>query len=156
MRFVWWKDQYGHEWRDRVFNRAVEGAGCKECEREFRSAYPQLLISLYVRKLGIEVINGSEEVAGVPIENYIPALRLAIETSERLKGEAKVKGYICEKQGIRYIWIPLKRKDSLAGFAQRVKTALQKAHVYVSTDEEKDVELLRRLFEDWRRSAETA
>lgn len=67
-----------------------------------------------------------------------------------------MKGYICEKQGIRYIWIPLKRKDSLAGFAQRVKTALQKAHVYISTDEEKDVELLRRLFEDWRRSAETA
>ena len=48
-------------------------------------------------------------------ENYIPELRLAIEILDRLNGEAKVKGYICEKQGIRYIWVPLKRKDSLTG-----------------------------------------
>lgn len=150
LRFVWWKDRYGHSWRDRVFNRTVEGAGCKECQKEFMRAYPQLLISLYARKLGVHVVNGSEKVAGTPIENYIPELRLAIETSDRLKSEAKVKGYICERQGIRYIWVPLKRKDSLTGFAQRVKLALQKVHVYISTDEEEDVELLRRLFEDWR------
>lgn len=155
LRFVWWKDQFGHEWRDRVFNRAVEGTGCKVCEEEFRNAYPQLLISLYARKLGVDVIYGSEKLTGTIIENYIPELRLAIETSERLKEATKVKGYICEKQRIQYIWIPLKRKDSLAGFAQRVKMALQKAHVYISSDEEQDVELLHRLFGDWRQSAET-
>lgn len=33
--------------------------------------------------------------------------------------------------------------------------ALQKAPVFISTDEDQDVELLCRLFEDWRQSAET-
>ena len=108
---------------------------------------------LFRSRLGVQVINDGEELTGLPLENYIPDLRIAIETAERQKEEAKVKGYICEKRGIRYVWVPLRRKDSLSEYAQRVKLALQKAHVYISTDEEQDVELLRRLFEDWRAKA---
>ena len=154
LRYVWWKDTFGHEWRDRVFNRTVEGARCRICEGEFRMAYPRLLLSLYARKLGVEVMVDSERLTGMPIENYIPELKAAIETSEKLRGEAVVKRYICEKQGIHYFWIPMKQKDSLIGFAQRLKVALQKVHVYISTDEEGDVELLRSLFEDWRQRTE--
>lgn len=117
-------------------------------------AYPRLLLSLYARKLGVEVMVDSERLTGMPIENYIPELKAAIETSEKLRGEAVVKRYICEKQGIHYFWIPMKQKDSLIGFAQRLKVALQKVHVYISTDEEGDVELLRSLFEDWRQRTE--
>lgn len=124
------------------------------CEEEFRMAFPQLLLSLYARRLGVQVINDGEELTGLPLENYIPDLRIAIETAERQKEEAKVKGYICEKRGIRYVWVPLRRKDSLSEYAQRVKLALQKVHVYFPSDEEQDVELLRRLFDDWRRKAE--
>lgn len=154
LRYVWWKDAYGHEWRDRVFNRSVERAGCRICEEEFRMAFPRLLLSLYARRLGVQTINDGEELTGLPLENYIPDLRIAIETAERQKEEAKVKGYICEKRGIRYVWVPLRRKDSLSEYAQRMKLALQKVHVYFPSDEEQDVELLRRLFDDWRRRTE--
>lgn len=99
------------------------------------------------------MINDGEELTGLPLENYIPDLRIAIETAERQKEEVKVKGYICEKRGIRYVWVPLRRKDSLSEYAQRMKLALQKVHVYFPSDEEQDVELLRRLFDDWRRKA---
>lgn len=99
-------------------------------------------------------MNDSGKPVGVPLENYMPELELAIKTSAKLKEEAKVKRHICEKQGVHYIWVPLKKNDSLAGFAQRVKMALQKVHVYISTGDEEDVELLRYLFEDWRRKAE--
>lgn len=30
---VWWKGICGHEWKDKVFHRAVEGAGCIYCEK---------------------------------------------------------------------------------------------------------------------------
>lgn len=156
LRYVWWKDAYGHEWRDRVYNRTVEGVGCRICEEDFRKAFPRLLIALYARRLGVEIMNDSVKIAGIPIENYIPELNVAIETSETLNREAEVKRYICEGKGILYIWVPLKRKDTLIGFSQRVKQALQKAHIYLTTDEEQDVELLQRLFTEWRQKSEMA
>lgn len=35
---VWWKGICGHEWKDKVFHRAVEGAGCIYCEKAFDTA----------------------------------------------------------------------------------------------------------------------
>ncbi len=84
------------------------------------------------------------------LEDRICHIKVRLSWSSSLK----VKGYICEKRGIRYVWVPLRRKDSLSEYAQRMKLALQKVHVYFPSDEEQDVELLRRLFDDWRRRTE--
>jgi hypothetical protein len=151
LRIVWWKDGVGHMWRDRVFNRAVEGAGCKECENEFRASLPRLLISLYAKRLELKVVTGSDKAIGLPLESYIPELALAIETTPEKKTEAEVKDFICKKKGIQMIRVPLRDGDDLADFARRLRQAFQKAHVFLSADEELDVKMLRQRFMTWRK-----
>lgn len=69
-------------------------------EREFREALPRLLLSLYTQKLRVEIMIDSDTVISMPLELYIPELRLAIETDEMEKSSDNLKEYICEKAGI--------------------------------------------------------
>ena len=50
MRKVWWKCRLGHSWRGKISERAIEGKGCRECEKEYQSVFPQLAVSYYAAK----------------------------------------------------------------------------------------------------------
>ncbi len=44
---VWWKGSCGHEWSDKIYNRAIHKKGCKRCEAEMslddiRELFPEV------------------------------------------------------------------------------------------------------------------
>lgn len=155
LRYVWWRDGFGHEWRDRVFNRTVEGIGCKECEKEFQVALPRLLISAYTRRLDIEVKIDNGERIGLPLIAFIPELRLAFDSAKIRAGKAPheqgVKRFICEKQGIKLVHIPLGIKESDEKIAEEIKRGFRERGIFISSDATADVEELRKRFFAWRK-----
>ena len=150
LRFVWWRDEFGHEWRDRIVNRAVDGAWCRECERAFRSALPGLLISLFARREETELVLNSATLLGIPLDAYIPELRLAIDTQSIGKKEADLKRYLCGKRKIAYVQVVMSDKSDLTEYAHKIVLAFQKAHAFIRIDEESLVAELRRRFRIWQ------
>lgn len=158
LRYVWWKDAFGHEWRDKVFNRAVEGIGCKECEKEFQVALPRLLISAYARRLDTVVKIDSGERIGLSLIAYIPELRLAFDSAKvragKIPNEQGVKRFICEKQGIRLVHIPLSAKGSEEKVVEGIKQGFRERDIFISSNAAADVEELRKRFFVWRKQAQ--
>ena len=74
---VWWKGICGHEWKDKVFHRAVEGAGCIYCEKAFLKELPYLLVTMYAKQYGLAARTDDEKLIGARIDAVIPELRLA-------------------------------------------------------------------------------
>ena len=79
MKIVWWKCSSSHSWRAKITDRTIEQKGCYLCEREFQSAFPQLLIMLYAVRNGLKVTTNNDKLIGINLDTYIPELRLAIE-----------------------------------------------------------------------------
>lgn len=101
---VWWKGICGHEWKDKVFHRAVEGAGCIYCEKAFLKELPYLLVTMYAKQYGLATRTDDEKLIGARIDAVIPELRLAFAFSQKVLIEkpklrrfftscAKRKGY---------------------------------------------------------------
>ena len=158
LRYVWWRDSFGHEWRDRVFNRTIEGMGCKECEREFQMALPRLLISVYARSLDIAVKIDSGESIGLPLTAYIPELRLAFESApvkdRKMTHEETLKKFICEKQGIKLIYIPLGTRGSEEKVADGIKRGFRQKDIFLSSDTAAGVSEIRRRFFEWKKRSQ--
>lgn len=88
---VWWKGICGHEWKDKVFHRAVEGAGCIYCEKAFLKELPYLLVTMYAKQYGLATRTDDEKLIGARIDAVIPELRLAFAFSQKgTDREAKV------------------------------------------------------------------
>ena len=93
MKSVWWKCSLGHSWRAKIYERTVEEKGCPVCEQEYRSVFPQLAVSYYAGKKGLQVRLNTDTEIGLPLETYIVNEGLAIEAKdlseekERLKSE---------------------------------------------------------------------
>lgn len=58
---VWWKGICGHEWKDKVFHRAVGGAGCIYCEKVFLKELPYLLVTMYAKQYGLATRTDDEK-----------------------------------------------------------------------------------------------
>ena len=148
LRSVWWKAQCGHTWKDKVANRTINKAGCIYCENEFQGLLPQLLVMLYARHNGIKVSVNDEEAIGIPLDAYIPELRLAFifpyKNTQREKDTMTVIKYLCEKRNIVCEAISAKQGTDLC---EAVKRGFQKVHVYLSTDSEKDIAVARANYE---------
>lgn len=149
LRSVWWKCAYGHQWKARIRDRAIDGLGCSVCEKEFHELVPQLLIILYAGRQGMKPIINSDAEIGIPLEAYIPELGLAIESSGATRAGA-VKDYICSKRHIKLIRIPHNKDMKETAYAREIKKAFQKAHIYISSDEDDDLAVIHKNFSDWR------
>lgn len=122
MKIVWWKCSSSHSWRAKITDRTIEQKGCYLCEREFQSAFPQLLIMLYAVRNGLKVTTNNDKLIGINLDTYIPELRLAIEAEATTITEQRsqmVKEHICECNGIRYV--KLKHSNDLIKTAQSIK-----------------------------------
>lgn len=146
---VWWMGRCGHEWKDKVANRTIEGAGCIYCESVFRRALPGLLVMLYAGRKKLRVIFGDENAIGARLDAYIPESRLAFvfpdKGTNREQSELEVMRHICERQQIRLEQIsytdPLK-------LCTEIKQGFTKCHIYISSDNEKDIAFIRQRFMD--------
>ena len=152
MKIVWWKCASGHSWRAKISDRTINGKGCYLCEREFQSAFPQLLIMYYGVRNGLKVATDTDNIIGTNLDAYIPELRLAIEVEATTVTEQRyqtVKQHICNCNGIRYVKV--KHTPDLIKIAQAIKEAFRKCHIFFASNDEEDIELLRKRFLNWRK-----
>ena len=147
MRFVWWKCETGHSWRARIFERTINNERCRCCEQEFQNIFYQLVVMLYANRKGLKVVVDSDETIGVNLSTFVPEIRLVvelIETSEKKKRQQAVKEHICNCNNIKYVGIRSTR--DMYKTISSVKEAFRKCHIYISSDDESDIQFLREWF----------
>lgn len=156
MYSVWWKCPHDHSWKEKIIERAVEGATCKQCEEEFQSVFPELLITMYAKKNGYDVVLRSGTAVGLPIDVYIPELQLAIDTVKPTNDEGRrsetIKQFICGKQNIQYNLVPYKKDEEK--YAMEIRKLFRRNYIFIKSDIQKDIDLIRKRFAKWRRVVE--
>ncbi|NCC87180.1 MAG: hypothetical protein EOM05_04865 [Clostridia bacterium] len=151
-KIVWWKCSLGHSWRAKIDDRAILGEGCKACEYEYMSVYPSLVFRYYAAQQNLKAEYGKDSTLGIPLEMYIPEERIAFETRREPQAMETLKEHLCNKRGIKLIRIPWKANETETEYAERVKGAFKKVHIFIGSDTENDVEFIRNRFTKWRRS----
>lgn len=150
LRSVWWKCRCGHSWKAKIQKRAFEDEGCKVCEREFQSVLPQLAIKYYAEKNGLTTQFYAAEVIGLPLDVYLPEEKLAIAVRTETEAMESVKEHLCRQREIRYIKMPCRNRSVASDYMHDILKVLQAAHIYFSTDVDKDVAYIRTRFMEWR------
>lgn len=129
MKSVWWKCSLGHSWRAKIYECTVEEKGCPVCEQEYRSVFPQLAVSYYAGKKGLQVRLNTDIEIGLPLETYIVNERLAIEAKVLSEEKERLKAYICRKQGIKLLKLPYNADEGEIEYIRKIKKAYQSVHM---------------------------
>lgn len=103
-RNIWWKCESGHSWRATVANRS-KGSGCRVCQRESRTSFPEQAIFYYIRQKFNDAENGNISVLdGKELDIYIPSKKIAIEfdgsTWHKDQSRDEDKNKACIEKGI--------------------------------------------------------
>ena len=151
MKVVWWKCGAGHSYRAKITDRTIEQKGCPQCEAEFQQALPQMLIMMYGAQNGITVKSNSDSELGMRLVAYLPELHCAVDIAGATvteKREQSVKAHICQSNRLSYYLI--KRTTDTSQMAAEIKTLFIRNHIYLHTDSEHDVQVLRERFLEWK------
>lgn len=144
---VWWKGACGHKWKDKVFSRAVEGARCIYCEKEFVQVLPRLLVMVYAKQCGTKVSINDEKTIGTLLDALLPEVNLAFtfpsRETDRGAKVIEVMQYMCAARKIQLIEV---RKKEPIELAHEIKQAFAKAHLYIDSDSEKEIDYLRKWY----------
>lgn len=144
---VWWKGACGHKWKDKVFCRAVEGARCIYCEKEFVQVLPRLLVMVYAKQCGTKVSINDEKTIGILLDVLLPEVNLAFtfpsRETDRGAKVIEVMQYMCAARKIQLIEV---RKKEPIELAHEIKQAFAKAHLYIDSDSEKEIDYLRKWY----------
>lgn len=144
---VWWKGACGHKWKDKVFCRAVEGAHCIYCEKEFVQVLPRLLVMVYAKRCGTKVSINDEKTIGTLLDVLLPEVNLAFtfpsRETDRGAKVIEVMQYMCAARKIQLIEV---RKKEPIELAHEIKQAFAKAHLYIDSDSEKEIDYLRKWY----------
>ena len=151
MKSVWWKCSLGHSWKAKIYERTVEEKGCPICEQEYRSVFPQLAVSYYAGKKGLQVRLNTDTEIGLPLETYIVNEGLAIESKNLSEEKERLKAYICRKQGIKLLKLPYKANEGEIEYILKIKKAYQSVHIFIASDDEKDAAIIRKRFQELRK-----
>ena len=149
---AWWQCRYGHSWSMKINERTVLGKGCRICEQEYLSLFPALVISYYANLKGLKVELGSDRLFGIPLDVYIPLEQIAIQVNTDSEKIDILKEHLCKQRGIKLIKLPMKPNEAEPEYAQRIKAAFQSVHIFISSDTQEDVRVIRKTFENWRSS----
>ena len=151
MKVGWWKCGAGHSYRAKITDRTIEQKGCPQCEAEFQQALPQMLIMMYGAQNGITVKSNSDSELGMRLVAYLPELHCAVDIAGATvteKREQSVKAHICQSNRLSYYLI--KRTTDTSQMAAEIKTLFIRNHIYLHTDSEHDVQVLRERFLEWK------
>lgn len=149
---AWWQCRYGHSWSMKINERTVLNKGCRICEQEYLSLFPALAISYYANLKGLKVELGSDRLFGIPLDVYIPLEQVAIQVNTDSEKIDILKKHLCKQRGIKLIKLPMKPNEAEPDYAQRIKAAFQSVHIFISSDTQEDVRIIRKTFENWRSS----
>ena len=151
MKVVWWKCGAGHSYRAKITDRTIEQKGCPQCEAEFQQALPQMLIMMYGAQNGVTVKSNSDSELGMPIAAFLPELHCAVDvagTTVTEKREQGVKEHICQCNQLSYYII--KRSTDALQIVAEVKAMFARNHIYLRTDVNQDIKVLRERFYLWK------
>ena len=151
MKSVWWKCSLSHSWKAKIYERTVEEKGCPVCEQEYHSVFPQLAVSYYAGKKGLQVRLNTDTEIGLPLETYIVNEGLAIESKNLSEEKERLKAYICRKQGIKLLKLPYKTNEGEIEYIRKIKKAYQSVHIFIASDDEKDAVIIRKRFQELRK-----
>ena len=74
MQSVWWKCSLGHSWKAKISERAIEGKGCKVCEKDYLTVFPKLAVMYYAAKKRIKVQTDTDKIIGIPLWKEVLAV----------------------------------------------------------------------------------
>lgn len=148
MYSVWWKCPLNHSYKAAISDRA-SGMGCKVCDKEYKSVLPKLAIMVYAGMKKMSAKFDDDSIIGIQLESYISEEKLAIETSKPNENEYRIKQHLCKKRNIKLVYVPYGRTDEIS-LLEKIKQAFRSVHIYINSDTEKDAEIIRQRFYDWR------
>lgn len=100
MQSVWWKCSLGHSWKAKISEKAIEGKGCKVCEKDYLTVFPKLAVMYYAAKKRIKVQTDTDKIIGIPLEIYFPEEKAAIETVSQTEKVETLNRHIYENETI--------------------------------------------------------
>lgn len=148
MKSVWWKCSLGHSWKAKISDRTILREKCTLCESEYRSVFPGLAVAYYANQKGLKVQLGSDKLLGIPLETYIPSEKLAIEFTSGSEQMEVLKSHLCKQRNIK---LPFKTTETEAEYSDRVKAVFKSVHIFIYSDTEADVSVIRERFDEWRK-----
>lgn len=151
MKSVWWKCSLGHSWKAKISDRTIIGEKCTVCENEYRSVFPGLAVAYYANQKGLKVQLGSDKLLGIPLETYIPSEKLAIEFTNGSEHMEVLKSHLCKQRNIKLVKLPFKTTETEAEYADRVKAVFKSVHIFIYSDVEADVSVIRAKYNEWRK-----
>ena len=151
MKSVWWKCSLGHSWKAKISDRTILREKCTLCESEYRSVFPGLAVAYYANQKGLKVQLGSDKLLGIPLETYIPSEKLAIEFTSGSEQMEVLKSHLCKQRNIKLVKLPFKTTETEAEYSDRVKAVFKSVHIFIYSDTEADVSVIRERFDEWRK-----
>ena len=151
MKSVWWKCSLGHSWKAKISDRTIIGEKCTVCENEYRSVFPGLAVAYYANQKRLKVQLGSDKLLGIPLETYIPSEKLAIEFTNGSEHMEVLKSHLCKQRNIKLVKLPFKTTETEAEYADRVKAVFKSVHIFIYSDVEAYVSVIRAKFNEWRK-----
>lgn len=113
---VYWKCEYGHEWKASVANK-VGGSGCPKCNIENVNSFCEQAFFYYLKQAFPNAINSDHHI-GMELDIYLPSIKTGIEYDgepwHRTKRKTVIdqrKNNLCKEKGIKLIRI---REPNLA------------------------------------------
>ena len=106
---------------------------------------------MYGAQNGITVKSNSDSELGMRLVAYLPELHCAVDIAGATvteKREQSVKAHICQSNRLSYYLI--KRTTDTSQMAAEIKTLFIRNHIYLHTDSEHDVQVLRERFLEWK------
>ncbi len=145
---AWWICEFGHSWNAPISDRTMHGITCKECDAEFAASLPALLTLYYARKSSLKVIAMSDDVIGLPLDAYLPALNIAIDGQVRGPKIKAIKRSLCERNGIDYHEIAEKEPTDIA---KHIKSTFRSQYIFITTETEVDIKICKEQFYSLKR-----
>ncbi len=135
-----------HSWKAKVSERAIEGKGCKVCEKDYLTVFPKLAVMYYAAMKHIKVQTDIDKIIGIPLEMYLPEEKVAIETVSQTENVETLKAYLCRKREIKLIKIPYTLGSGEVDFAVKIKKAFRSLHIFITSNEDEDTAFIRQRF----------
>ncbi|MDY4224215.1 MAG: tyrosine-type recombinase/integrase [Candidatus Limivicinus sp.] len=86
----------------------------------------------------------------MPLETYIPSEKLAIEFTNGSEHMEVLKSHLCKQRNIKLVKLPFKTTETEAEYADRVKAVFKSVHIFIYSDVEADVSVIRAKFNEAR------
>jgi len=122
----WWKCELGHEWKASPKSRTSKATGCRQCNFEKKTSFPEQAIYFYLKKIFNNKVKNNfilhEDNNKIEIDIFLPNYNLAIEYDGAFSHKNRIvqddkKNKILNEMGIKVIRIREQKLPILSEFS---------------------------------------